>query len=57
MDGWARGDRKERKTEGVEAGMAGRRKVCKLAADRQMESAMWSWPKVCRVRKGEYNGV
>lgn len=55
--------RKERKTEGAEAGTARRvkekrrRKVCKLAADGQMESAMWGLSKVCRVSKVEYNGV
>lgn len=41
--------RKERKTEGAEAGIARwveekrRRKVCKLAADRQTESARWGF--------------
>lgn len=55
--------RKERRTEGAEAGTARwveerrRRKVCKLAAHRQMESARWGLRKVCRVSKGEYNGV
>lgn len=62
--GWMAAEgRKERKTEGVEPGIArwaeerGRRRVCKLAADKQMESARWALSKVCRVRKGEYNGV
>lgn len=50
--------RKERKTEGAEAGIARwveerrRRKVCKLAPDGQMESARWGLRKVCRVSKG-----
>lgn len=55
--------RKERKMEGAEAGTARwveerrRRKVCKLAADRQMENARCGLRKVCGVSKGEYNGV
>lgn len=54
---------KEGKTEGAEAGIARRveeerrRKVRKLTAGGQMESARWGLSKVCMVSNWEYNGV